>query len=103
MAKYVEVVNTNGTVTIDDLYARLVKTRTVSITAGRTNLPAPDYYYIKGYVNDQYIMGSYCTQKINLNSNEVMVAVRAKKQHANVIVLGGFVSSKAIRYLCLVV
>lgn len=94
MAKYVEVVNTNGTVTIDDSYARLVKTRTVSITAGRTNFPSQDYYYIKGYVDNKYILGSCCVQRFDLNSNEVMVAIRAKKQHANVIVMGGFVSSK---------
>lgn len=94
MAKYVEVKNNNGTITIDDTYARLVKTRTVSITASAAVCPEEDYYYVKGYVSDQYIMGSYCVQEVNLNSNEVMVAVRAKAQHANVAVLGGFISSK---------
>ena len=94
MAKYVEVKNNNGTITIDDTYARLVKTRTVSITASATVCPEQDYYYVNGYVSDQYIMGSYCVQEINLSSNEVMVAVRAKAQHANVAVLGGFISSK---------
>ena len=94
MAKYVEVKNNNGTITIDDTYARLVKTRTISITAGTGVCPEADYYYIKGYVSDQYIMGSYCVQEVNLNSNEVLVAIRAKKQHANVAVLGGFISSK---------
>lgn len=94
MAKYVEVKNNNGTITIDDTYSRLVKTRTVSITASRTVCPSQDYYYISGYVSDDYIMGSYCVQQVNLNSNEYMVAIRAKKQHSNVAVLGGFVSSK---------
>lgn len=94
MAKYVEVKNNNGTITIDDTYARLVKTRTVSITAATSVCPEQDYYYVEGYVPDKNIVGSYCVQDVNLNSNEVMVAVRAKAQHANVAVLGGFVSSK---------
>lgn len=93
MAKYVEVVNNSGTVTIDDTHPRLVKTRTVSITAGRTIVPAADYYYIKGYIDNKYILGSYCIQRVNLNSNEKIVAVRAKKAHDNVAVLGGFISS----------
>lgn len=94
MAKYIEVKNNNGTITIDDTYARLAVTRTVSITASRTVFPAQDHYYIDGYVNDAYIIGSQCKQQFTLNSNEYMVAIRAERQRTNVAVLGGFVSSK---------
>lgn len=94
MANYVEVKNNNGTITIDDTHPRLVKTRTVSITASPTVYPSQDYYYIKGYIDNKYILGSSCVQQISLNSNEMMVAVKAKKQHTNVAILGGFVSSK---------
>ena len=93
MANYVEVKNNNGTVTIDDTHPRLVKTRTVSITANRTIVPAADYYYIKGYIDNKYILGSYCIQRVNLNSNEHIVAIRPKKRHDNVAVLGGFISA----------
>ena len=94
MAKYAEVINDNGTVSIDDTYARLVKTRTVSITADTIVVPESNYRDIKGYIDDKYILGSLCGQEFDLNSNEFIVAVRAKKQHANVAVMGGFTSAK---------
>lgn len=94
MARYAEVINNNGRVTIDDSVARLAKTRTLSITAERYTCPAEDYRFIVGYIENQYILDGYCIQQFDLNSNEIMVSVRAKRQHANVVVLGGFVSSK---------
>ena len=94
MANYAEVINNNGRVTIDDTHPRLVKTRTISISPSTITIcPEADYYYLKGYIDNKYILGSYCVQRINLNSNEVMVAVRAKSKHDNVAVLGGFLSS----------
>ena len=94
MANYAEVINNNGRVTLDDTHPRLVKTRTLSITAGRTVYPSSDYSDISGYIDNKYILGSYCRQQFDLYSNEFMVSVRAKRQHANVAVLGGFISSK---------
>lgn len=94
MANYAEVINNNGRVTLDDSVARLAKTRTLSITAARYTIPSEDLRQILGYIENQYILDGYCIQQFDLSSNEVMVAVRAKRQHANVVVLGGFVSSK---------
>ena len=93
MANYVEVKNNNGTVTIDDTHARLVKTRTISITATRTVFPVAAYNYIRGYIDNKYILGSVCAQQFTLNSNESFVAIRAKKKHDNVAVMGGFISA----------
>lgn len=94
MAKYIEVKNNNGTITIDDTYARLVKTRTVTIDSGRTVFPEQDRYFISGYVDNKYILGSACVHYLNLQSNESFVAIRAKNAHTNVAVLGGFISAK---------
>lgn len=94
MANYAEVINNNGSVTIDDTTARLVKTRTVSITASATTVPDADLYWIQsGDVDNKYVLKTYCHQRISLNSNEKIVAIRAKAQHDNVAVLGGFVSA----------
>ena len=94
MANYVQVINNNGTVTIDDTTARLVKTRTITFSDDDVPayVPSGDLYYIRGYISDQYILGGYATKHITLQSNEKIVAVRALNKHENVSVLGGFVS-----------
>ena len=93
MAKYVQVTNNNGTITIDDTTARLVKTRTLTFQdASPKTVPSADVYYTRGYISDQYILGAYARQHVTLQSNEKIVAVRALNKHENVAVLGGFVS-----------
>ena len=93
MANYVQVINNNGTITIDDTTARLVKTRTLTFHDDAPYyLTSQDVYYIRGYIANQYILGGYATQHVTLQSNEKIVAVRASNKHENVAVLGGFVS-----------
>lgn len=93
MANYVEVKNNNGTVTIDDTHPRMVKTRTITLATGYTELDEAYRWGIRGYVSNDYLLAAYSTFDISLNSNEKFVAIRAKRQRTNVAVFGGFVSS----------
>lgn len=95
MATYAQVINNNGTVSIDDTTARLVKTRSVPLSGGYTALDQA-YYYMFDASSD-FVLGSYSVFSITLKSNESLVAVRALKDHANVMVLGSFVSAKTYK------
>lgn len=98
MTKYIEVTNNNGTVSIDDTTARLVKTKTITFNDDAPfYVPSQDVYYLRGYISDKYIMGALATMYVDLSSNESLVAIRALNKRENVAVLGGFISPK--RYM----
>ena len=98
MTKYIEVTNNNGTVSIDDTTARLVKTQTIQFYDDEPYyIPTQDVYYIRGYISDQYILGAYARMYVDLGNNESIVSVRSLNKRENVAVLGGFVAPK--RYM----
>ena len=81
MATYAQVINNNGTVTIDDSIARLVKTRSVSLTTSETTTEWPQNHF---GIEDQYAIGRISRTQVTLASNEKLVAIRAKAAHNNV-------------------
>lgn len=85
MATYAQVVNDNGTISIDDTTARLIKTRTVNLTTSETEPTWPSSHF--GIAN-QYAVGKISRTKVTLQDNEKLVAIRATKPHNNVAFFG---------------
>lgn len=85
MATYAQVINNNGTVSIDDITPRLVKTRSVSLTTSETTTVWPDNHF---GIADQYAVGRISRTKVTLTSSEKLVAIRAKAPHNNVAFFG---------------